>query len=69
MQDGPNHLRLVNALASHNVKALVITPEYIESRARDTGRMLLLYFLIDKGQILDKIRLNVEIGLLSQKCD
>jgi len=61
LQDGPNHLRLAIALSSHNVKALVITPEYIESRARDTGRVLLFYFLIDKGQIFDIIRLNMEI--------
>ena len=48
---GDNQINIVSALRELGAKALIITPEYNESRAKDTGRDILFHVLLDGNKV------------------
>ena len=59
------YMNLKSVLRSHDIKALVITPEYIDSRESDTEKSVLFHILMDSKEgigIFDLARMTREIG-------
>ena len=59
------YMLLKSILKLHDIKALVITPEYIESREEDTGKSIVFHILVGSRKgigILEQARMTREIG-------
>lgn len=59
------YMHMKSVLKSHDIKALVITPEYIESREVDTGKSIVFHILVNSRRGIDifkQARITGEIG-------